>query len=196
MTTIQDTLKLIQITPGRLFYKEFAGFSGTESPAQWLQELNIPNPSSVNWEGIVLTNEEKNAKGDLFIEFVNKKRKVTVNWEFLTQAQYRNLLGHLSIDFNRDEQSVLYYKVKALNPNNADYYEEGGMLQPKLDEMIAYLEGRYVGKVAIYNSTETVDKITESVAEDNTDIVKKNIEKIKIPFTIVYQDVTLVFIER
>lgn len=178
-----EELKLIQITPGTIFFTEFASFTGEKTETDgWLQKIGVPNPSSVNWEGTVLTNEEKNAKGDVFLEFVSKKRKVTVSWDFLTQNEYRNLLGHLEIDFNNSEQAVLYYKIRALNPNSASYYEENGSAQPKLDEMVAYLDGKYVGKVTVCSSPETVDLNGSGTR--------------KIPLTIGYEDVSLVFVER
>jgi hypothetical protein len=177
----QQSLRLIQIIPGTIFFREFAQFVGTEHKERFLQELGLPNPTSINWGGEVLTNEEKNAKGDMFLEFVNKKRKVTVQWQFLTQTEYRNLLGHLSINFNNTEQSVLYYKIRALNPNNAGYYEQNSKLQPNLDEMIAYLDGTFVGNVKIYNSPHNVEK-----GEEYTEA----------PMMIGYEDVSLVFLER
>lgn len=179
-----ENLKLLQITPGTIFFTEFASFIGENVEENgWLQKLGIPNPSSINWEGNIITNEEKNAKGDLFLEFVNKKRKITINWEFLTQSEYRTLFGHLGIDFNNREQAVLYYRIRALNPNTANYYKDDkGVLHPTLDEMIAYLSGNYTGKVKIYNNPQEV-----IVDGGNTE---------NIPLMIGYQDVSLVFIER
>ncbi len=165
-----ETLKLIQITPGTIFYD---GFARTGEPL-WLEERNIPNPTSVNWEGVVLTNEEKNAKGDMFLEFVNKKRKIIMNWQFLTQEEYRSLLSVLSVDFNSGSQNILYYEIQAPNPNTAAYETEGSSTpQPKLDTMIGYLEGKYAGKVTILGNANG-----------------------KIPYTVGYEDVTVVFNER
>jgi hypothetical protein len=179
----KEELKLIQITPGTIFYTEFASFTGEKTENDgWLEKIGVPNPSSVNWEGTVLTNEEKNAKGDVFLEYVSKKRKVTISWDFLTQKEYRNLLGHLEIDFNNSEQAVLYYKIKTLNPNSASYYEESGNTQPKLDEMVAYLDGKYVGNVTIYNSPEKVE-LNDAVTKE-------------MPLLIGYEGVSLVFVER
>lgn len=111
-----SNLKIVQIIPGTIFFTEFASFTPESNEEEkWLPDMGVPNPSSIEWEGAVSTNMEKNARGDVFLEYVSKKRKVTMNWDFLTQAQYRNLLNHLEVDFNNSEQAVLYYKIKALN---------------------------------------------------------------------------------
>lgn len=185
-----DNLKIVQIIPGTIFFTEFASFtSESNEEEKWLPDMGVPNPSSIEWEGTVSTNMEKNARGDVFLEYVSKKRKVTMNWDFLTQAQYRNLLNHLEVDFNNSEQAVLYYKIKALNPNSANYYTDGDTIQPRLDEMIGYLEGKYVGKVKVYNSPQNVAVNSDGNNADET-------ATMEAPLTIGYESVSLVFVER
>lgn len=185
-----SNLKIVQIIPGTIFFTEFASFTPeSNGEEKWLLEMGVPNPSSIEWEGTVSTNMEKNARGDVFLEYVSKKRKVTLNWDFLTQAEYRNLLNYLEVDFNNTEQAVLYYKIKALNPNRASYYSDGDEVQPYLDEIVGYLEGKYVGKVKVYNSPQEVDV---SVGTSNTD---EYITK-EVPMMIGYESVSLVFVER
>ncbi len=185
-----DNLKIVQIIPGTIFFTEFASFTPESNEEEkWLPDMGVPNPSSIEWEGAVSTNMEKNARGDVFLEYVSKKRKVTMNWDFLTQAQYRNLLNHLEVDFNNSEQAVLYYKIKALNPNSANYYTDGDTIQPRLDEMIGYLEGKYVGKVKVYNSPQNVAVNSDGNNTDET-------VTMEAPLTIGYESVSLVFVER
>jgi len=139
-----------------------------------LEKNDIPNPTSISWEGTVLTNAEKNAKGDLFLEFVNKKRKVTVNWQFLTQKQYQSLLNMLRVDFSTPKQNYLFYYISTLNPNNVSYNDQK---QPQLNTMVGYLDGKYVGKVIV------LDTPIEVSGQE-------------LPYTIGYEDITLVFNER
>lgn len=179
-------MKMLQITPGTIFFTEFAGFTGDKQDNDgWLHSIGIPNPSTIDWEGTVLTNEEKNAKGDVFLEYVNKKRKLTIGWDFLTQTEYRKLLGHLSVDFNNKEQAVLYYRVKAFNPNTSSFYLDNGVLQPRLDEMVATLDGKYVGKVKICAAPQSVE-VTDENGSTTSDL----------SLTIGYEGVKLVFTER
>ncbi|MCL2061031.1 MAG: hypothetical protein FWH03_00185 [Firmicutes bacterium] len=182
-----DSLKMIEITPGTIFFSNISRAVSFESQgvdSRTLAKNNIPNPTSVDWEGTVIANQEKNAKGDLFLEYVNKKRKVTVGWQFLTQQQYKSLLDLLCINFNDKHQPILYYKIKSLNPNDAFYQAENGKLQPQLAEMDAYLEGKYTGKVVVYHTPQEVDVLSDSPSKQ------------AMPLMIGYEGVSLVFLER
>lgn len=185
-----NDLKLIQIIPGTIFFTEFASFTEESgSGKSWLQEMGVPNPTAVEWEGTVSTNIEKNARGDVFLEYVNKKRKIKISWDFLTQVQYRSLLSYLGVDFNNTEQAILYYKIRALNPNSANYYTDGETVQPMVDEMIGYLDGKYVGNVKVYPSPHTVE--VNASQSDGGQTVEKT-----VPLLIGYEGVSLEFIER
>jgi len=120
---------------------------GDDNPLSnnWLHQINVPNPSSINWEGEIMTNIEKNAKGDVFLEYINKKRKVAVSWDFLTQVEYNRLFSHLGIDFRVNSQNTLYYRVKTLNPNGAMANNT-----PQIDTMVTYLSGKHVGNIKVY----------------------------------------------
>lgn len=175
----KERLNLLRIEPGNLKYEAGSGevgFAG-ESLKCVLPNEFIPAPTSVKWEGKVMTNSETNAKGDLFIEYVGKKRQVTVEWTFLTHNQYHRLLQALGIDFNQKDQPFIYYKIRAFDPSNADY----GCIDDEADtgkEMITYLEGKYVGSVTVFHMPY------ESDDGESSDL------------TVGYSDVSLVFIER
>ena len=175
----KERLNLLRIEPGNLKYEAGSGevgFAG-ESLQCVLPNEFIPAPTSVKWEGKVMTNSETNAKGDLFIEYVGKKRQVTVEWSFLTHKQYYRLLQALGIDFNQKDQPFIYYKIRAFDPSNADY----GYIDDEGDtgkEMITYLEGKYVGSVTVFHTPY------ESDDGESSDL------------TVGYSDVSLVFIER
>ena len=197
MTTNTQTLDLLEILPGTLFFSQFMNNEiGGEAashdimsrddgqvrfrstlPNNWLREINVPNPTAINWEGEVLQNIEKNAKGDVFIEYVNKKRKITVSWQFLTQVQYDALLNYLRIDFRVSNQRFMYYKITTVNPNRAigaDNPKINAVVNnntPQRDSMIAYLDGKHTGNIRMYT-------------DDGGDMLMG------------YSDVSLTFIER
>ena len=184
-TTNTKSLDLLEILPGTVFFSQFmnneaAGDAGGDDESHdimsrdngqirfrstahvnWLRDINVPNPTAISWEGEVLQNIEKNAKGDVFIEYVNKKRKVTVSWQFLTQTEYDALLNYLRIDFTVSHQRFLYYKITTVNPNRALSRSDapsGAELnhavnnrRPQLDSMITYLDGKHVGNVKMYH---------------------------------------------
>ena len=169
-----NNLELLEILPGTLFFDHFiertAPDPSTNSNTSeqirelggrhnsqihfrtthtlgdnWLHQIDVPNPSSINWEGEIITNVEKNAKGDVFLEYVNKKRKVAVSWDFLTQVEYNKLFSHLGIDFRVNSQNTLYYRVKTLNPNGAMANNT-----PEIDTMVTYLSGKHIGNIKMY----------------------------------------------
>lgn len=161
-----SSLQLLEIIPGTIYYEQFAN-SGMDSNDElvdgqvrfrpsadkgWLQDINVPNPVSVDWDGEVMTNVEKNAKGDVFLEYVGKKRKISVKWNFLTQVEYNDLLTHLKVDFRSRYQNYLYYKITTLNPNGdkatRDIIQNN---KPQLDSFISYLDGKYSGQVKMYH---------------------------------------------
>ena len=185
-TTSTKNLDLLEILPGTVFFSQFmnneavadAGgdvdahdimsrdngqirFRST-AKVNWLRDINVPNPTSIGWEGEVLQCVEKNAKGDVFVEFINKKRKITVSWQFLTQIEYDALLNYLRIDFTVSHQRFLYYKITAVNPNRiisrSDAHRDTKLNdvvnnhQPQLDSMITYLDGKHMGNIKMYNN--------------------------------------------
>jgi len=161
---MNEQLEILNIQPGVLFFTQFApdpeerDYSGqirfrtTDNARKWLTDngLDVPNPTDVNWEGEVITNVEKNAKGDTFIEYVNKKRKVSVSWGFLTQVQYDSLLRHLRIDFNSPDQDILYYRIETVNPNSTGRQSINNQTLQRA-EFMAYLDGNHAGRVSMYH---------------------------------------------
>jgi len=152
-TQLNQPIKLLDITPGAVIFTGFTQVNftaeGDRGPTS-LQQMNIPNPSSVTWEGNVLSNIEKNAKGDVFIEYVNKKRKVVLSWQFLTQEEYSRLLAYLQIDFRSNRQDVLFYRISALSPNTTG--QSGG--NPNVEHIVAYLDGKHSGTIEAYTVDE------------------------------------------
>jgi len=159
-------LKLLEIVPGTIYYEQFANGVGDGDEMidgqvlfrpsvddGWLNDIGIPNPTSIDWGGEVMTNVEKNAKGDVFLEYVGKKRKISVKWSFLSQVEYNDLLSHLKVDFSSKYQNYLYYKVTTLNPNVTITDNVKSSITnniPQLDSMVMYLDGNYGGQVKMY----------------------------------------------
>lgn len=58
-----------------------------------VNNIDIPTPSSYSWSKFAITKSERNAKGDIIIEFVAEKRKLETSYNFLTKEQYSSIIS-------------------------------------------------------------------------------------------------------
>ena len=85
-----------------------------------INNSNIPVPSSYSVSIMDITNAERNSKGDMQIDLINKKYKIELSWNVLKQNEMTALLNTLEANVTF---KVEFIDPKTGNPKTAIFYK-------------------------------------------------------------------------
>jgi hypothetical protein len=89
--------------------------------------VDLPTPSEYNVGIMDLSQAERNVRGDMIIERIATKRKIELEWAFLTGAQYSQILNLVDPVFF----SVTYFDPKD-NANKTGTFYVGDRQAPMM----------------------------------------------------------------
>jgi hypothetical protein len=98
-----------------------------------INNILIPTPSSLKFGIMDISNSERNSKGEMLIDRIATKRKLTLNWNYLEPYDLSNLLALVN---------NIFFFVKYPDPMTGDFETKTYYCGDRSIGMFSYIDGK------------------------------------------------------